>query len=414
MKPSASIIDSLPDTCGVYLLKDKDGHIIYIGKSNSIKKRVSAHLRTKLNAKISSADYIRTKGELSALILEARLIKKYKPRYNISMRDDKQYPYIKLTLSEDYPALKIARKTENDGSAYFGPFKSGTARQLLKTASRIFGLRDCSSGVFKKRRQPCLNYYMKKCQAPCTGGISKRKYAVRVHQAKRFLEAGPEKLAEEMKQRMEEASAKNNFELAATLRDKLYLMEKSIDMPINTIRKFRSHDKKEVMEDLMHKLDLPKLPARIEAFDISNTGPFQTVGAMAVFVNGAPHKAHYRRFKISTASLPDDIAAIYETVFRRYSGSLKEQLPFPDLVVIDGGAGQRGSAEKALKDAGVSQLKLISIAKKNEDIYISQKVPHLILPKDSKALLLLRALRDEVHRFAVSYHRSRRRKALIS
>ena len=411
MKHPIHILDGLPDACGVYLLKDKDGRIIYIGKSNSIKKRVSAHLRTKLGPMIYSVDHILTKGELSALILEARLIKKNKPRYNISMRDDKQYPYIKLTLAEEYPAFKIARKILDDGSAYFGPFKSGAARQLLKTASRVFGLRDCSSGPFRKRSQPCLNYYMKKCSSPCTGGISKIKYGDRVSQAKKFFESGPEKFTEEMKNMMEKASSKNNFELAAALRDRICLIERSFD---SQLKKPGRRGNKEAMEELAHRLGLSAPPLRIEAFDISNIGPSQTVGAMAVFVNGEPYKAHYRKFKISTRSLPDDTAAIYETVFRRYSGSLKKLLPFPDLVMIDGGAGQRGSAAKALKDAGTAHLKLISIAKKNEEIYASKKEPPLVLPVDSKALLLLRALRDEAHRFAVSYHRSLRRKAQIS
>ena len=327
------------------------------------------------------------------------------------MRDDKQYPYIKLTLAEPYPAFKIVRRIQDDGAAYFGPFRSGAARQLLKTASRIFGLRDCSSGLFRKRRQPCLNYYMKKCSSPCTGGISKRKYADRVSQAKEFFEAGPEKFMEETKERMKKASAKNSFELAAALRDRLCLIERSFDLQLK--KPCRSSNK-EALKELANKLGLSGPPLRIEAFDVSNTGPFQTVGAMAVFVNGEPHKAHYRKFKISTPSLPDDTAAIYEMVFRRYSGSLKKLLPFPDLVMIDGGAGQRGSAAKALEDAGAVHLKLISLAKKNEEIYVSKNEPPLVLPGDSKGLLLLRALRDEVHRFAVSYHRSRRRKAQIS
>lgn len=408
---STRAIAELPDKCGVYLLKDDSGRIVYIGKSKSIKKRVTAHLRTKLAGKIASADYILTKGELSALILEAGLIKKHKPRYNVSMRDDKQYPYVKFTLNEDYPALKISRKTEPDGAEYFGPFRSAGARQIIKIVSRVFGLRSCSSGVFKKRRQPCLNYYMKRCQAPCIGRISKQKYAARASQAKKFLSSGPEKFAEEIRKRMEEASLKKKFELAADLRDKLYLIERSIDVPFGASRPPRRNDA--ALRDLKDKLGLAELPVRIEAFDISNTGSSETVGGMAVFENGAPKKEHYRRFKISAAKMPNDTAAIYETVFRRYSGSLKDRLPFPDLVVIDGGAGQLASAQKALKDANVERVSLISIAKKKEEIYTLQGPAPLVLPLDSKALLLLRALRDEVHRFAVSYHRKRRAKALM-
>jgi excinuclease ABC subunit C len=413
MKSSCKILSGLPDKCGVYLLRDKDGNIIYIGKSNSIKKRVSAHLRTKISDKIASADFILTKGELSALILEARLIKKHRPRYNISMRDDKQYPFIKISMQEEFPEIKIVRKKESDGAAYFGPYRSAGARTLTKTAARIFGLRSCSSAVFRRRSQPCLNYYIRKCQAPCSGGISKRKYREKAVQARKFFESGPEKFIAELRVRMQKASTRNDFEKAAALRDKIFMIERSIDRPAGEDRGKKALGRTKALEELRLALGLSRKPLRIEAFDISNTGASETVGAMAVFVRGFPFKKHYRKFKISHRLLPDDTAAIYETVFRRYSGSLAKQLPLPDLILIDGGAAQRASADKALSDSG-TRADLISLAKKHEEVYLSAKTAPITLSEDSKALLLLRALRDEVHRFAVSFHRSRRRKHLIS
>ena len=404
-------MNALPDACGVYLLKDAAGDIVYIGKSNSIRKRVSSHLRTKLAQKVSSVDHILTKGELSALILEAKLIKKFRPRYNISMRDDKQYPYIRLSMNEEFPAVKIVRKKAPDGAAYFGPFRSAGARLLASAAARIFGLRKCSSGVFRKRQQPCLNFYMKRCAAPCTGGIGRRAYRARALQAKKFFESGPDGLLSGLKNRMNAASAKKKYEEAAALRDRIFLIERSVDS--YTGKKTTGVRDREALQELMRYLQLKAPPFRMEAFDISNTGPSQTVGAMAVFVNGKPLKQDYRRFKISSRELPNDIAAIYETVYRRYSGSLKDKLPLPDLVVVDGGPAQRSSAEKAIRDAR-QELALISLAKKNEEIFCSQTSRPLVLPRDSKALLLLRAIRDEVHRFAVSYHRARRRKTLVS
>lgn len=400
---------SLPDAYGVYLLKDGNGCIIYVGKSNSIKKRVATHLRSKLSGKIRDIEYILTNGELSALILEAKLIKKFKPKYNVSMRDDKQYPYLKLDPKEPYPRLVLVRKTENDGAKYFGPFLGGTARQIMGLVSKIFSLRTCASKVFKKRQQPCLNYYMKRCSSPCSGKVSRAKYREKIRSIIEFFDKGVEPFLDNLKEKMKKASGEQNFELAASMRDKIYRIERSFigrALPATS-----SKAGLKALEDLKNKLGLQGLPLRIEAFDISNTGHSETVGAMAVFYKGRPHKGHYRRFKIRTKDLPNDTAAIYETVFRRYGRSLSKELPFPDLIVIDGGKGQLGAAISALKDVNAAAVPVISLAKKNEEIYTDKEGAPLILPMDSPALLLLRSLRDEVHRFAVTFHRFRRKRS---
>ena len=400
---------SLPDAYGVYLLKDGNGRIVYVGKSNSIKKRVASHLRSKLSEKIRDIDYVLTNGELSALILEAKLIKKYKPKYNVSMRDDKQYPYLKLDPKEDYPRLALVRKTEKDGAKYFGPFLGGTARQIMGLVSKIFSLRACSSKVFKKRRQPCLNYYMKRCSSPCSGKISRAKYREKTRSVIEFFDKGVEPFLDNLKEKMNKASMDENFELAAGIRDKIYRIERSFvgrSLPAAS-----SKNDMKALEDLKNRLGLSDLPLRIEAFDISNTGHSETVGAMAVFYKGRPYKEHYRRFKIRTKDLPNDTAAIYETVFRRYGRSLSKKLPLPDLIVIDGGKGQLGAAVSAIKDVNAAAVPVISLAKKNEEIYTDKERLPIILPMDSAALLLLRSLRDEVHRFAVTFHRLRRKRS---
>jgi len=400
---------SLPDAYGVYLLKDSNGRIIYVGKSNSIKKRVASHLRSKLSEKIHDIDYLLTNGELSALILEAKLIKKFKPKYNVSMRDDKQYPYLRLDPKEDYPRLILVRKVEKDGAKYFGPFLGGTARQIMGLVSKIFSLRTCSSRLFKKRRQPCLNYYMKRCSSPCSGKISRAKYREKTRFVMGFFDKGAESFLDNLKEKMNKASRDQNFELAASMRDKIYRIERSFvgrSLPAAS-----SKNDMKALEDLKNRLGLSELPLRIEAFDISNTGHSDTVGAMAVFYKGRPHKEHYRRFKIRTKDLPNDTAAIYETVFRRYGRSLSKELPFPDLIVIDGGKGQLGAAVSALKDINAAPVPVISLAKKNEEVYTDKGSSPLILPMDSAGLLLLRSLRDEVHRFAVAFHRLRRKRS---
>lgn len=402
-------IKKLPDSYGIYMLKDESGKIVYVGKSNSIRKRLYSHLRTELGKKIFDIDYIETAGELSALILEAKLIKKYVPKYNVLLRDDKQYPYIKLSTNTDFPNIAIARKVEKDGAKYYGPFKAGSARTIMKIL-KIFGIRKCESIPLKMRKQPCLDFYMKKCSAPCIGNINKDDYSRVVRNVETFFESGVEKLIDTLKDEMQEASNRQEYEKAATLRNKIRWLESAAES-----RGRRLEDKKvkkAALAELKEVLGLKKVPARIEAYDVSNLMGSETVGAMVVFKNGLPYKGHYRKFNIRAKNLPNDTAAIYEMVYRRFAKTLKKSLPKPDLIIIDGGKGQLSSAIKALSDSKTKTMPMIGLAKKNEEIFLPEKSDPLVLPPDSSALLLLRRIRDEVHRFAITFHRAKRRKAM--
>lgn len=413
-------IKELPDDFGVYIIKDSSENVIYVGKANSIRKRLNSHLRSRFAGKISKIDYILTKGELSALILEAKLIKQYHPKYNILMRDDKSYPYLRLSAEEDFPGLEIERRIKPGGSIYYGPFSGGAARELQKILSRLFGLRKCRTHPLKKRQQPCLNYYMKRCAGPCIGKITRDEYRKRVREVEDFMEQGVEKALKSMKVEMDKASKEEKFEKAAQIRDRMGGIEKAEGHRPEEEggRKKGKGAKREGrmtdgLVELSNILSI-KYPGRIEAFDISNLGPSGTVGAMAVFVNGLPHKKHYRKFKIRYKDLPNDTAAIYETVYRRYRRSLSKTLPLPDLIMIDGGKGQLSAAEDALKGSEAGNVPVIGLAKKEEEIFRPGVPVSIKMPGSSPSLLLLRRIRDEVHRFAIAFHRERRGKGFIT
>ena len=401
----------LPDSFGVYLLKDKEGGVIYVGKSNSIRKRIYSHLRGRLIEKICDIEYIETSSELTALILEAKLIKQFMPRYNVLLRDDKSYPYIKLTLQDDFPRLLKVRKVKADGAKYFGPFRGTSVYEIMKVAGRLFRYRKCRTEGFKKKQQTCLNHHLKRCLGPCAGKISKAKYAFIVKEIELFFDEGVEKTIEKMNVSMKKASKMRNYEKAAELRDKIkwltYAGEKK------SFISTKGDTKSAGLEELSRILGMANLPYRMEAFDISNLGKDEAVGAMVVFEDGLSVKDHYRKFIISSKDMPNDVAAIYETVSRRYGGSLKDELPFPDLIIIDGGKGQVNSACTALKDLGIEKYKLIGLAKQNEEIFLPNVSNPIILGKDAAALHVLQRIRDEVHRFAISFHRKRRAKAFL-
>ncbi|MEK7376797.1 MAG: GIY-YIG nuclease family protein, partial [Candidatus Margulisiibacteriota bacterium] len=220
MDPLRRQIEALPDSTGVYILKDKDLKIIYIGKANNIRKRLLSHAKSKLGPKIRRISFISAASELDALILEAKLIKKHKPRYNISLRDDKQYPFIKIS-TEAFPKIQLVRGISDDGGKYFGPFMGGSARQLIAVASRIFGIRRCAPSPLKKRKQPCLDYYIKRCPGPCIGKISKNKYAASLKDLTALFTNGLPKTIENMRLQMEKAAQKEDFEAAVGLRNRI-------------------------------------------------------------------------------------------------------------------------------------------------------------------------------------------------
>lgn len=530
-------VKRFPDKPGVYIFREKSGKVIYVGKANSLKKRVSSYFGASMQKKAysivnraSDVEYIITAGELGALLLENNLIKKYRPRYNVLLRDDKQYPYIKITLNEEWPRILIVRKIEDDGAAYFGPYRGQTARDIIKMFKRLLQLRWCKN--FKKRNEPCFYYHLKKCLGPCIGEVQKQEYMKIVNEAVDFLEGKLEVIIEKLKVDMDAASHEQEYEKAARLRDRIRAFERMLEhqdvlttekidrdvvafIALETkamflvlqIRKgkligresyFIADNKGEeesslfssvfaqyytsvpripdeiVIDPVYKKLKVltqtllnikgkgvklvfpssgtnlrvyniartnvnylleqnlklktgiveslselqkiigsTKLPERIEAFDISTIMGKETVGSMVVFEEGAPCKSDYRKFKIYLKAKADDVTSMKEVINRRYSGSLTKNLPLPDMIVVDGGIPQVSAARVAVRGTTAEGIPIIGLAKKMEQIYFIGKRNPLTLPRRSPALKLLQRIRDEAHRFAIAYHKLRRKKAML-
>lgn len=400
-------LKSLLDAPGVYFFKDASGEIIYIGKASSLKKRVTSYFHKSrpysprleiLVSKIKDIEYTTTGSEAEALIMEAQLIKEHKPRYNVELKDDKSYPFLKLTLNEKYPRLFIARRRLNDGARYFGPFTEvKLLRKALEIMRRVFPLRTCRTIP----KQLCLMFHLKMCLGPCEKLISEKDYNGIVEEALLFLEGKRTRLIELLSEKMLKASKDKNFEEAARIRDKLNALSAVV------------MSKGERVSDLKEALKLSRVPVRIEAFDISNIFGKWAVGSMVSFLKGEPDKSCYRRFKIKTVEAIDDYKMIKEVVRRRYTGSLKDKLKLPDLILIDGGKGHLSVAEAELKAIGLGHIDIASIAKEHEEIFVPHKRLPIRLPKSSSALRLIQRIRNESHRFAITYHRKLRSKALL-
>lgn len=413
-------LNSLPQKPGVYLFKDKSGVVIYVGKAKSLRKRVASYFKPNpdiktgiLLGRLRDIDYTVTGSELDALILENELIKKYKPRYNVALRDDKAYPFLKLTVNEEWPRLFLARRKENDGAIYFGRYQGGMVRAVVRLIKKIFPIRWCKESPLKKREQPCLYYHIGSCAGPCIGSISKDDYRSLVKGVILLLKGKMDAAVEKLKGEMEKASAGQDFERAGCFRDSIKQLEKMMEGKINLAGTPSSREAEEITK-LQKALKMNKPPMRIECFDISNIQGANIVGSMVAFLDGAPLKNDYRRFKVrSVAGKPNDVKAIYEVVRRRYSGALAAKMALPDLVMVDGGPAQVNFARKALAEAGHSSLPVIGLAKREEDIYFPGKKEPLRLARRSPALQLLQRIRDEAHRFAVAFHRERRRKSVF-
>ena len=519
----------LPDSPGVYIMRDARGKIIYVGKARVLKNRVRQYFQSGKNhgvkvkamvAKIADFETIVTATEVEALILECNLIKKYRPRYNISLKDDKSYPYLRVT-AEDFPRIILTRRIIHDGSRYFGPYTSGLAvKETLQLLRKIFPLRTCKT--FAKR--PCLEFHIKRCLAPCAKKISREDYMQFVKAAEKFLAGHTAQVERELSEQMIDAAENLNFEQAARLRDILsairkvtekqkivtdtgdvdaiglarlegetcaqiffirdgkvtgrenFLLSGAVDetdaqavtefikqyysraqisateilLPITLAdedlkilsewlgvkliepkrgvkrslvemanqnaekflaeesarRQLKNAQTVGAVEELKNFLNLPRLPRRMECFDISHIQGAETVASMVVFEDGAPDKKSYRRFKIHSAEgKPDDFLSMREVTSRRYGAT--ENLP--DLIVIDGGLGQLNSALEIIRGAG-HQVPVVGLAKQFELIFVEGSSIPVELPRDSQALKLMQRIRDEAHRFAITYHRKLRRK----
>ena len=552
-------LKGLPDRPGVYLMKDERGDVVYVGKAQSLRNRVRSYWQKATPAgeihrirsvidRVTEVEYTLTDSVSEALLLEANLIKRFKPRFNVRLKDDKSYPYIKVTLGDDFPRVERTRKLPNDGSRYFGPYASATSvDESMNLVRRLFPFRTCTIEIKDGERalqRPCLLYHIKKCQGPCIQAISKADYRADIAQVELFLEGRQETLVTALQREMAAAAERTDYETAAALRDKIRAIERTMESqkmaafarteldlvglarqdnqaavqlfairagklvgrdvflleavreasddevvasfieqyyaratsiprevylptlsedvadleafladrrggPVH-LKLAQRGEKRELMalatrnaaetlakeqarwlvdqgktlaalEELADALGLPGPPARIECYDISNFQGSESVGSMVVFEEGKPRSGEYRRFRIKTVEGPNDFASHQEVLRRRFratrvgqEGSEEERRwAMPDLVVIDGGRGQVAAAKVVLDELGLHDLAMVGLAKEREELFLPGRADPVVLAATSPALYLVQRLRDEAHRFAITYHRDLRAKRTV-
>jgi excinuclease ABC subunit C len=527
----------LPEGPGVYMWKGRDGTTLYIGKAKRLRSRIRSYfandqlesVKTRhLVGLVADLETIVVPSEAHALILEANLIKEYRPRFNIALRDDKSYPYIKVTVQEPFPRVFVTRRVEDDGASYFGPYTDvGAMRRALNVVKKIFTVRSCNYDMpAQMPERPCLDYYIKRCKAPCILAQSQHDYRAMIDEVVLFLSGRPDEVVRRVKERMDLASEQLDFERAAELRDVLHHLEQMEEPTIVleveggdrdvigyardgddacvTVLRIRSgkllsreqrfltnidgeedadvmtifmagsyvgmqekarqvllpfdfpdrdlieqslpdskiqipqrgprrdlialaeQNARHLLEELKlssmdvderagdpvyelgRELSLQRLPRSLVCFDISTTQGTDTVGSCVWFENGRPKRSEYRKFKVKTVEGADDFASMQEVVRRYFDRRINDEKPLPDLIVIDGGKGQLSAAHGALTEVGLTDRPLISLAKRDEEIFMWGREEPLKLSRRSPALRLLQQARDEAHRFAVTYNRKRR------
>lgn len=417
----------LPDQPGVYLMRDRRGKVIYIGKAASLRNRVRHYFQSatlhkadpKLRGLIRSIedfDFMPLKTEAEAAITESQFIKDYKPRYNILLKDDKRFPLLKVDIQHPFPVVTTCRLQKKDEALYFGPYTNSiSARAAKDFIERRFGLRQCSPlRPTPENYKHCINDIIRYCSAPCIGKVSEEDYQNRVREACAFLRGERPEILKEIRAAMEQESEKLNFEKAAALRDMLMLLHR-ITHERAKVRKtvtIRREEAEAGIRQLREALDLPQLPRVIETFDISNISGTYAVASMVCCVNGIPDKKRYRHFRIKTIEGPDDPGMMAETIRRRYSRLLNENAPLPDLVLVDGGITQVRAARAELDLLKLSCLRVAGLAKRFEELISDNAADPIRLPADSHALRVLQQIRDEAHRFAITYHRALRAKRI--
>ncbi|MDD3694721.1 MAG: excinuclease ABC subunit UvrC [Lentisphaeria bacterium] len=416
---------------GVYVFRNKGGEVIYVGKAKNLRNRMRSYFaastlqksdarRRALINSICSYQTFEVASENEALLLEARFIKQYHPRYNVDWRDDKRYLHICLDLSQQFPRFEFARLRRDDGKLYFGPFPQSRAlREIVRMLEIRYHLRSCQVAEPNlETKRHCLEHIIRDCSAPCSGEISVEDYRRQLELAMQVLkgESAAAELAKEIQAQMQAAAAKLDFEEAARLRDMLEniktVLEPGRRFVNQTISSRSSLDNREGVESLREALDMQKPPLHIECFDMSNISGVLAVGSMVSFRNGRPATGEYRRYRIRDSKATDDTAFMREVLKRRYSRVLRENLKLPDLVVLDGGAGQLGAALQVFSELNMPPTPLIGLAEKQEQIYLPGINQPLSLSLQNPGLKLLQALRDEAHRFANAYHRELRNKKI--
>ncbi|MCF7849478.1 MAG: excinuclease ABC subunit UvrC [Kiritimatiellales bacterium] len=419
----------LPDKPGCYLMRDRDGKIIYIGKAASLRKRVQSYFRqhTKKTAQpkirslinsIADFDVVVVKTEAEAILTEGKLIKEYRPHYNTLWKDDKRFVMIRVDVQHPFPTIGKCRIRKNDGAVYFGPYTSGyAAKTAVEFLERHFGIRRCRPRVpDEETYKHCSNDIIRNCSAPCIGKVSQAEYRGRVEEACAFLRGERMELLNEMKVAMESAAAEHDFERAAGLRDMWLLLHTAVRerAKVRKTPKMKLEETRKGLKELQKALTLPVPPRVIECFDISNISGTNSVASMVCAVEGTPYPNRYRRFRIKTVKGADDPRSMAEVVKRRYSRLLKEKKPLPQLVMVDGGITQLRAAKIELVTLGLEDLPIVGLAKRYEEMVwdYENNSGNLVLPRNSAALNMVTRLRDEAHRFAITYHRELRRRRI--
>ncbi len=413
-------IDKTPDVPGVYIMKDREGVVIYVGKAVSLRKRIMSHMRcsgnnTKnllLSAGIDDFEFIPVASEAEALVLENRLIKDYQPRYNVNLKDGKSYPFVKIT-GERFPSLQIVREEKDGRSMYFGPFtNAGFIRSLVKFVRRYYPIRSCRRDIGGRRSSRlCTQYHIGRCAGPCAGMVSEAEYRRIADGAIAFFCGEYEDFKKRLKVWLAEEVRQLEFEKAEETKRRLFMIEEmERRFPLRDEAALIDYSRKDELSNLKDLLGMDKVPCHIEGFDVSNISGRYAVASRVSFRGGAPDRASYRRYRIKYDKGIDDYRMMEEVLRRRFSHKPAE--PVPDLVLIDGGKGHLGVAAGVLEELGV-KANLAALAKEKEELFLPGRDRPLRGDSGEKGLLLLQRVRDEAHRFALTYHRKLHRKGEI-
>jgi excinuclease ABC subunit C len=411
------------------LFKDAAGRVLYVGKAKNLRARAGSyftqaaacdHRTADLVREIDDADFLEAESEVDALLMEARLVKDVQPRFNTELKDDKTFPYLEIHIREDFPRVEFTRKPSSSGTKLYGPFASAKGlRGAMQVLQKIFKFRTCGLDIAdgdEKWRwfRPCLLASIQQCTAPCNLRIAKEEYRQDIARLRMFLDGKKQALLEEMRAEMQSAAAALRFEQAARLRDEIRMLE-TLDRrgALNTHVQPEVFfiDPKKGLAGLKKVLKLGAMPRTLEGVDIAHLGGGDTVASLVQFIDGLPFKPGYKRFKIRSTCVGDDYAGIHEVVLRRFQRLLAEDEAFPDLLVIDGGKGQLQAGLAAFSTLGVAPPKVISLAKREEEVFVAGNEDPLKLSRHSYALRLLQYIRDEAHRFAQHYHHILRKRS---
>jgi excinuclease ABC subunit C len=429
-------IKAFPQTPGLYFMKDANDVVLYIGKAKSLRSRVASYFQpssdlmgsrgpkiVEMISKVATVDYLEAKSEIDAILKEARLIKDIRPPYNTALADDKTFPYMEITTSEDYPGVYITREPKEHGTKLFGPFAGG-AKDLqgaLVLLQKIFKFRTCTLEISEddpKRRffRPCILYSINQCTAPCGARVQRPDYLNIIKDLVKFLQSKRSVIMRQLNEEMQQASENFEYERAGMLRDRIRLIERLDDrgsLDENVQPEAFAADPAEALTQLRMVLKLDKPVRIIEGFDIANISGQEAVGSLVKFIDGRPFKSGYRRFRIKTVQGIDDYAMMREVITRRYKYARQGEELWPDLVLIDGGIGHLHAVQEAFKIMEVTPPHLASIAKKEEEIFVPGNEKPLRLASRAPARKLLQYVRDEAHRFAQHYHHILRSKKML-